>query len=150
MGRHEQAPAVIRKASVEGFPYVTRASATALNCASPVQPALRGHPDFQVHVEGTPRDLAPFHRTRPTGLQSRRCAMHSGTHTQVASESKSLIANGSVGCGSATMESHQPEGPPRRRAGRALRLAWQCTNAPGLSEVSRLSGASSIPVRRPD
>jgi len=30
--------------------------------------------------------------------------MHSGTHTQVASESKSVIANGGFGCGSATME----------------------------------------------
>src|SRR3989442_14760481 len=48
--------------------------------------------------------LHRFTGTRPTGLQSRRCAMHSGTHTQVASESKSIIANGSVGCGSATME----------------------------------------------
>src|SRR5437667_34868 len=42
--------------------------------------------------------------TRPTGLQSRRCAMHSGTHTRVASKSKSVIANGSFGCGSATMK----------------------------------------------
>jgi len=72
----EQAPAVIRKASVEGFPYVTRASATALNCASPVQPALRGRPDFQVHVEGTPRDLAPFHRheTYRTAIEAVRNA----------------------------------------------------------------------------
>ena len=86
--------------------------------------------------------------TRSIGLQAKRCAILSATHTPGESKPRSTTTKGSFGCVCGTTERASTHRFLPKAGGPGTTACLECTNAPNWSGVNWRSGVNSILVPR--